>query len=109
MGLIGILSKSRKKETAAGRIKKILEADLERLIWEMNFRLLCQQGLQERILWVEAAKVIQVSVHEEKQTLPEKIKNLCSGLFGRIRKGHNCNKKYKERKVDKYGSNSRSV
>lgn len=86
MGLIGILSRSRKKETAAERIKKILEEDLERLIWEMNFRLLSQQDLQERVLWVEAVEVTQVSVCEKKQSLPEKLKNLCSGLFGRVRK-----------------------
>lgn len=85
MGLTGILSKSRKKETAAGRIKKILEADLERLIWEMNFRLLCQQGLHEHILWVETVEVTQVSVFEEKRALLETIKNLCRRLLGRIR------------------------
>lgn len=85
MDLIGILSKSRKKETAAERIKKILETDLERLIWEMNFRLLCQQGLHEHILWVEAVKVTQVSVFEEKSALLEKVKNLCRRLLERIR------------------------
>lgn len=85
MGLIGILSKNRKKETVAERIKKILEADLERLLWEMNFRLLCQQGLHEHILWVETVEVTQVSVFEEKRALLEKIKKLCRRLLGRVR------------------------
>lgn len=91
MGLIGILSRSRKKETAAERIKKILEEDLERLIWEMNFRLLSQQDLQERVLWVEAVEVTQVSVCEKKQSLSEKLKIYAADYLdvSEKRKGHN--------------------
>ncbi len=63
----------------------------------MNFRLLSEQGLQERILWVETAKVTQVSVlgfkKRQKQiyyNLREKIRNLFYIVFG-------CGKKRKGR------------
>lgn len=84
MDLNGILNKNIEDGTAAECIKKVLEEDLERLIWEMNFRLLSQQGLRESILWVEAVEVTQVSVCEKKRTLFGKLKDLCRRLFGHV-------------------------
>ena len=59
----------------------------------MNFRLLSEQGLQERILWVETAKVTQVSVlgfkERQKQiyyNLRGKIRNLFYKVIGRGKK-----------------------
>lgn len=69
----------------AESIKAILEEDLARLVWEMNFRLLSEQGLHERILWVDAAKVTEVSVREQKQSLFEQINNLFCRVWKRIR------------------------
>lgn len=70
-----------------------MEEDLARLVWEMNFRLLSEQGLQERILWVETAKVTQVSVlgfkERQKQiyyNLRGKIRNLFYIVIGRGKK-----------------------
>ena len=76
MDLKGILNN-------AEGIKEILEADLARLVWEMNFRLLSEQGLHERILWVDTVKVTQVSVREQKQSLFGKIKNLFRRIWKR--------------------------
>ncbi len=97
MDLKGTLSRITGKKTSAERIRMLLEEDLARLVWEMNFRLLSEQGLQERILWVETAKVTQVSVlgfkKRQKQiyyNLREKIRNLFYIVFG-------CGKKRKGR------------
>ena len=40
MDLKGILSRITGKKTSAERIGMLLEEDLARLVWEMNFRLL---------------------------------------------------------------------
>lgn len=93
MDLKGTLSRITGKKTSAERIGMLLEEDLARLVWEMNFRLLSEQGLQERILWVETAKVTQVSVlgfkERQKQILYNlrgKIRNLFYRVFGRNKK-----------------------
>ena len=93
MELNGILSIITAKKTSAERIGMLLEEDLARLVWEMNFRLLSEQGLQERILWVETAKVTQVSVlgfkERQKQiyyNLRGKIRNLFYKVIGRGKK-----------------------
>ena len=93
MDLKGILSIITGKKTSAERIGMLLEEDLARLVWEMNFRLLSEQGLQERILWVETAKVTQVSVlgfkERQKQiyyNLRGKIRNLFYKVIGRGKK-----------------------
>lgn len=93
MDLKGTLSRITGKKTSAERIRMLLEEDLARLVWEMNFRLLSEQGLQERILWVETAKVTQVSVlgfkERQKQILYNlrgKIRNLFYRVFGRNKK-----------------------
>ena len=93
MDLKGILSRITGKKTSAERIGLLLEEDLARLVWEMNFRLLSEQGLQERILWVETAKVTQVSVlgfkERQKQiyyNLRGKIRNLFYKVIGRGKK-----------------------
>ncbi len=103
MDLKGTLSRITGKKTSAERIRMLLEEDLARLVWEMNFRLLSEQGLQERILWVETAKVTQVSVlgfkKRQKQIYYNKKPVLHSIWMWQK----------KERKVDAYGSNSRSV
>ena len=93
MDLKGILSRITVKKTSAERIGMLLEEDLARLVWEMNFRLLSEQGLQERILWVKTAKVTQVSVlgfkERQKQiyyNLRGKIRNLFYKVIGRGKK-----------------------
>ncbi len=93
MDLKGTLSRITGKKTSAERIRMLLEEDLARLVWEMNFRLLSEQGLQERILWVETAKVTQVSVlgfkERQKQiyyNLRGKIRNLFYKVIGRGKK-----------------------
>ena len=93
MDLKGTLSRITGKKTSAERIRMLLEEDLARLVWEMNFRLLSEQGLQERILWVETAKVTQVSVlgfkERQKQILYNlrgKIRNLFYRVFERNKK-----------------------
>ena len=67
----------------AESIKAILEEDLARLVWEMNFRLLSEQGLHERILWVDMAEVTEVSVKERKQNLFETLKTLFRRVWKR--------------------------
>ncbi|MDE7205591.1 MAG: hypothetical protein K2N90_00220 [Lachnospiraceae bacterium] len=69
----------------AESIKAILEEDLAQLVWELNFRLLSEQGLHERILWVDTAEVTDVSVKKPKQNLFGKIKNLFRGIWKRGR------------------------
>lgn len=93
MGLSGIISKriyhkrilDKKAEEirTVERVQRILEEDLARLVWELNFRLLLEQGLQENILWVDTAKVTEVSVRERKQSLFVNVRNLFRKLWKR--------------------------
>jgi len=102
MDLKGILSKKTQERMTTESIRKVLEEDLERLVWEMNFSLLSEQGLQECILWVDTAEVTEVSVRERKQDLFGKIKNLFRRIWkrgeawkrstGRLYKKHGCRK-----------------
>lgn len=91
MDLKGTINK--KAVNNAEQLRQILEAELKRIIWEMNFCLLLEQELQGNILFVETAEVTEVSVPEQKkpqmkgiESVRIKIKNLLCRVFGRSKK-----------------------